>query len=307
MAEIDTREFIPLLRYIAPGSELQAIDVLNLGFSNRSVRLRVTQPDQSQTNYVAKQYSTSDNVFGQDTEARAQFEYKTLTLLRNGGVPCPEPVFFDAKGDTLGAPLLVTKEIPGAQILAHPANELWAERAPIVATLLAQIHIFSCPDEFIAMLPDAKSQATWFMKKDTIPDYMQAYPDGESIWNILIQELPQLQPVPSCLVHGDYWSGNILWDKGQLTGILDWENAAFGDPGFDLAYCRMEMIIDGMWEAADTFLKVYESQTGRPIRHLGLRELAVAVQPMWQHAPYLNISPMKERFRQFVANAIRNL
>jgi len=307
MTEVDKRKFTTLLNHITPDSQLQAIDALNLGFSNRSFRMKVIRPDNSQANYVVKQYSNGDNVFGHGADTRAELEHRILTFLRNGGVPCPEPIFFDPEGAILGSPVLVTKHIPGEQILAHPANPLWAERAPTVAALLARIHMLPCPDELIAILPDATIQATWFLENDTMPDYMQAYPDGESIWNILRQELPKMTPADPVLVHGDYWSGNILWEKGQLTGILDWENVAFGDPGFDIAYCRMEMIIDGMDDAADTFLKTYEADTGKPVVNLELCELAVAVQPMWQHAPYLAISPIQERFRQFVANAKKRI
>ena len=307
MTEADKSKLAILLNHIAPNNQLQAIDTLALGFSNRSFRLRVTRSDNSQVDYVVKQYSDNDNVFGRDAETRAKLEHKILTFLREGSIPCPEPIFFDPKGTILGLPVLITNRLPGEQILAHPANPLWAEQAPTVAELLTRIHMLPCPDELIAILPDATSQATWFTENDTVPDYMQAYPDGESIWNIIRQELPKMTPPGPVLVHGDYWSGNMLWEKGQLTAILDWENVAFGDPGFDIAYCRMEMIIDGMDDAADTFLKTYETYTGKPVVNLGLCELAVAVQPMWQRAPYLTTSPIQERFRQFVANAKKRM
>ena len=301
---IDQSAFTTLLNHIAPDHELQAIDALTLGFVNQSFRLTASLPDGSPRAYIVKQYSDSGNhVFGQEAETRAAREHKTLTFLRNHSIPCPEPVFFDPQGAILGSPVLVTKKLPGQQILAHPANPLWAEQAPTVAALLARIHMLSCPSELMALLPDATSQATWFLKDDTMLDYIQAYPDGEAIWQIIRHELPKMQPTEPGLVHGDYWSGNILWESGRVTGILDWENVAFGEPGFDVAYCRMEMIIDGMDEAADRFLSTYESSTGKPIANLGLCELAVAVQPMWQRAPYLTTSPIHERFRQFVTNA----
>lgn len=42
--------------------------------------------------------------------------------------------------------------------------------------------------------------------------------------------------VPPRLVHGDFRMGNVLVDKGHLTGVLDWELAHIGDPHEDLAY-----------------------------------------------------------------------
>lgn len=99
----------------------------------------------------------------------------------------------------------------------------------------------------------------------------------------------------------------MLWENGKLTGLLDWEFASLGEPGFDVAYCRMEMIIDGMHEAADTFLRTYESCMGYPVANLAFCELAIAAGPMRQQAPYLKQSPIQERFRKFVADAKKRL
>jgi len=43
-------------------------------------------------------------------------------------------------------------------------------------------------------------------------------------------------PVPPVLVHGDFRLGNLLVDKGRLTGVIDWELAHLGDGHEDLAY-----------------------------------------------------------------------
>lgn len=37
------------------------------------------------------------------------------------------------------------------------------------------------------------------------------------------------------VVHGDFWSENLLVRRGRLTGVLDWEAAAIGDVAVDLA------------------------------------------------------------------------
>ncbi|MGH7490071.1 MAG: phosphotransferase family protein, partial [bacterium] len=183
------------------------------------------------------------------------------------------------------------------------ANPLWAEQAPVVAALLARIHMLACPSALANSMPDATAQATWFLNNGSIPEYMRDHPDGAAIWEIIHHELGALKPPEGALVHGDYWSGNILWEQGKLSGILDWENVAFGQAGFDVANCRMEMIVDGMDDAADTFLRTYEAVTGKPVANLGLCELTVAVQPLWRRAPFLTIAPYQERFGRFVANA----
>ena len=43
------------------------------------------------------------------------------------------------------------------------------------------------------------------------------------------------------LLHGDYWPENILWHNGAISAVLDWEDAAVGDPLSDVACCALEL------------------------------------------------------------------
>lgn len=49
------------------------------------------------------------------------------------------------------------------------------------------------------------------------------------------------RPVPSCLLHMDIWAQNILVDPdGNVTGLVDWDRALWGDPEIEFAvldYC----------------------------------------------------------------------
>lgn len=38
------------------------------------------------------------------------------------------------------------------------------------------------------------------------------------------------------LVHGDFSLDNLLADRGTVTGVIDWSNAMYGDPLYDVAY-----------------------------------------------------------------------
>lgn len=40
---------------------------------------------------------------------------------------------------------------------------------------------------------------------------------------------------PFCLVHGDVWGGNVIWQEGRPR-LVDWEFHRVGDPAEDLAY-----------------------------------------------------------------------
>ncbi|NMH96644.1 phosphotransferase family protein [Pseudonocardia acidicola] len=41
---------------------------------------------------------------------------------------------------------------------------------------------------------------------------------------------------PTTLVHGDFWPGNLLTDRGEITGVVDWEHSELaGNPVRDIA------------------------------------------------------------------------
>ena len=76
----------------------------------------------------------------------------------------------------------------------------------------------------------------------------------EAVW-----PLPQRNsPV---LLHGDFWPGNILWKDGQLVGIIDWEDAALGDPLADVANSRLEVLWAFGIDAMQSFTRQYQAMT----------------------------------------------
>ncbi len=117
---------------------------------------------------------------------------------------------------------------------------------------------------------------------------------------------PAGQPV---LLHGDYWPGNTLWRDGALVCVLDWEDAALGDPVADLANARMELTMVFGAAAADGFTRQYA----------GLRpELDLCALPHWdlyaalRHAgrmpgwglPAAELTRLQNGHREFTAAAL---
>jgi aminoglycoside phosphotransferase (APT) family kinase protein len=43
------------------------------------------------------------------------------------------------------------------------------------------------------------------------------------------------------LLHGDFWPENLLWQQGAVAAVVDWEDAALGDPLSDVAASRVEL------------------------------------------------------------------
>jgi aminoglycoside phosphotransferase (APT) family kinase protein len=187
--------------------------------------------------------------------------------------------------------------------MERPYPVQWAET---LAKTLARIHKVPLNDADTAFLLDGNSEVLWFLKSTAqMPPYISAHPKGSALWSAVVEHLPNLVKVAPALVHIDYWSGNILWDNGSISAVVDWEEAAQGDPGIDVAYCRMDMILCGLSEAADLFLATYEQEMGRPVANLGFWELAAAVRPMFSSDGWISESPAVERFADFVDAAIQ--
>ncbi len=63
-----------------------------------------------------------------------------------------------------------------------------------------------------------------------------------AIRKVLQANWPPPQVSEPVVLHGDYWPGNVLWHDGRLVGVVDWEEAAFGDAMADLANIRLEIV-----------------------------------------------------------------
>ena len=99
--------------------------------------------------------------------------------------------------------------------------------------MLLKIH-----DAPIADLPELPDRL------DPLPEIFDYIPSGAS-WQGLTDYLDGLsdteyQGEPK-LLHGDFWPENIIWNNNDIAAVLDWEDAAIGDPVSDLACSRLEI------------------------------------------------------------------
>lgn len=288
-----------VLTEIAPGGVVLRVDSLPASYSNHTHLAEIRSADGSVLRIVIRRYVP----FGDyDLGEKASREFKTLELLQKNGIPVPRPLYLDEQGEIFGTPGIVTSYIPGKQITKPSDPHRWAQA---LAVMLARIHSVPCDSTTKGFLLNANSEVSWFLSTGSTPEYMEAHPDGAAVWQTVHELWPNIEQAPSGLVHIDYWSGNILWNAGQIAAVVDWEEAAYGDPGIDVAYCRMDMFLSGMGETADEFLRVYEMETGQQVANLELWELAAATRPMFRPEGWITASPAKERFSQFIADAVR--
>jgi homoserine kinase type II len=80
--------------------------------------------------------------------------------------------------------------------------------------------------------------------------------------------------LPHQLVHGDYVINNLLWVKGDISAIVDFDFLASHERIFDIAYalywmfCRLEpesAVQDWSWQRAARMIQIYNSANHYPL------------------------------------------
>jgi aminoglycoside phosphotransferase (APT) family kinase protein len=67
---------------------------------------------------------------------------------------------------------------------------------------------------------------------------------------------------PLVVSHGDYHSGNVHFESGHVTGVVDWENMRIAPAQADLCAARAELAVTTGPESADVLLASYTAQRG---------------------------------------------
>lgn len=159
-------------------------------------------------------------------------------------VPVDVPLLLRVVAPSAGLPwgALAYRYLPGKEL---PDNATGASLAWQVGVALAAIHAIDPVSAGIdlSILPDGARVAVQreAVMAIALPYLRETQPGGTiacitAWWDAFQHDQAACRYAP-IFVHGDFWYGNLLVDLGdrQLTGILDWENAAYDDPAQDLA------------------------------------------------------------------------
>lgn len=174
-----------------------------------------------------------------------------LSVLAADGLPVPTPLYLDPDGSSVGEPVLVLAYLDGAADLPALSVAL-----PAMAELLARVHRF--PTEHLGAVPLAVEDDP----TGEVRSLLEAIPGTDPDSLDLRTMSPSRAPV---LLHGDFWPGNLLWRDGAISGLIDWEDAALGDPERDLATARTELTVALGPDAAIAFRRHYDAVADRPV------------------------------------------
>ena len=169
-------------------------------------------------------------------------EYAILKALR-GVIPVPRVMHLCEDESVIGQSFFVMEHVDG-RILADPglseADPAQREALSLeLASVLAKLHLA----DFRVLGLEGLGRPTGYLARQLArwsKQYVTARVEDNADMGRLIPWLEDHLPVgdETAIVHGDYRSYNIIFDKRStnILAVLDWELATIGHPLADLAY-----------------------------------------------------------------------
>ncbi len=138
------------------------------------------------------------------------------------GVATPELVAVDPGGDAVGVPAVLMTWLPG-RVVWDPGNPMrWLTR---LAGVLPAIHAAGTTTAGLGSYFNYRQHSYEPPRWATDPSVWE---DAAAIFHGPILDERR------CFVHRDFHPGNVLWHRGRVTGVVDWQSACLGPPSIDV-------------------------------------------------------------------------
>lgn len=191
-------------------------------------------------------------------------EFKLLRYLEREKITAPKVLRLEPGESVLGAPLMIVERLAGKNQggLFDPPN--LPEVVLQFARQLGRLHAL-CPTPADELPPLATRAAGHDLLREelgAIEGLITQLAKHSATFPAALKWLrDNIDRVtgPTTLVHGDCGFHNFLATENDLTGILDWELAHFGNPAEDLGYVRPWASQVVPWE---DFLRAYHDAGG---------------------------------------------
>ncbi|WP_439401663.1 homoserine kinase [Bradyrhizobium sp. DASA03068] len=180
------------------------------------------------------------------------------------GMPVPDPVA-DARGVILHMlkerPAVVVNRLPGAS-----ETEPTAAHCRSVGEFLARLHVAG--SEYQRQQANPRGLQWWNEVAPVLGGRLPAGPRSLLSTELVFQNELALsssyRQLPTGPIHADLFRDNVLFERGRLSGVIDFYFAGCDTFLFDIAVCLNDWCVDGLTrranvERAAAFLDAYES------------------------------------------------
>jgi aminoglycoside phosphotransferase (APT) family kinase protein len=239
---------------VGPGARVRSVRPL-AGGTSAAVHALAVEDRAGQLHRLVLRRFVRANWLAEEPDL-AEREAAALDLLRAGPLAAPRLVTVDARGEHADVPAVLMTRLPGRVEWNPPDRNAFLRR---LAEPLPHIHALPVPAA--TPLPHYQPYALEMRR----PPRWATQPE---VWRRAIAILDGPAPaVAGCFIHRDYHPGNVLWTRGRVCGVIDWVNASIGVPEADVGHCRVNLADRFGQPAADRFLEIYQTISGRADYH----------------------------------------
>jgi aminoglycoside phosphotransferase (APT) family kinase protein len=265
-----------------------ALSRIHGGASRETFRVRIDAAQHGERGLIFRRDPISTLI-----ETEREVEFAAYRSFMDSSVPVPGALFLERELEWLERPFFVMEEVEGCTagsiLAADPYGPHRAKIGEQFFTILGHIAKRDAASSELARHVSApKPDSAWVQelaKWEKVVDEDELEP--QPIVRAAVRWMRRNPPPPAqriSIVHGDYRTGNFLFDgMGTIRAVLDWEMAHLGDPLEDLAWA-----LDPLWS----------SDRAHPGGML-TREAAIAV---WEKASGLTADPAALRWWSMFAS-----
>jgi len=178
-------------------------------------------------------------------------EFRALRVLERSTAATPVAIVADAEALHADVPALVMSCLPGRVDWTPSDLDSWLRE---LAEALIPIHAtpWRAEDDirpFRPYPPECWDPPPWLRQ--------------HSIWDRAVAVF-HARPADAgkVLINRDFHPGNVLFRRGKVSGIVDWQSASVGPPSVDVAHCRSNLIGRFGLEVADRFKEIWQEASG---------------------------------------------
>lgn len=200
-------------------------------------------------------------------------EFHTVRSLWDTGVPVARALWVDETGDAIGHPFFVTERVAGTAdmgLLRRAPDDAEARAVAIdLALAAARLHAVDWSSlgmtQFLTPVATGEAASAQLAYWEDIFERQRLEPLPVAVFAFdwLRDHLPATRRV--AVVHGDLRFGNLLYEGGRITALLDWEMVHLGDPIEDLAWAYRSLWSLEKFLPLDAFLQHYGNAIGSPV------------------------------------------
>jgi aminoglycoside phosphotransferase (APT) family kinase protein len=181
-------------------------------------------------------------------------EIANLAVVAGSGLPVPSVLAADVDGaSTGGGPALLMTRLPGHVHLSPAEPRSWLTR---IAEMAALLHSLDLPAKTFRPWTDS-----WIAPRDEFRVPVDA--QKPAVWKAAFAVMAASPPKdPAVFLHGDFLPVNLLWSRGRITGLTDWNSIYRGSRAVDVGQCRRYLATLYSPEWAEQLRSLYESTAG---------------------------------------------